>query len=386
MIVWITRDTGEVFERRYSFRFCRKMSERLTGEKVIDVDPEETLGGLRNLLPEDEDVLIVDDPETVIPRVSLHMMRETLKRSRAIAVGPVMNVSAHADQTAQLPFRYLDLATFREAAEAMAQNHGEKSQAVTGLDPSCIPVSAGFWSSVPPVAKISEVAGYLDRDLQISRGALIHRFSGYFSSGRADLAGLVPQHARKVLDLGCARGEYGRTLKREKPDIHLVGVELYPELARHAEECYDQVMTGTIEEIALPGDFDVINMGDILEHLRDPWENLAKMYSLLNPGGCLVGSVPNIGHWTIVRNLCEGNFEYIPFGLLCVGHLRFFTEKTLVDSLEEAGFSLDILEREQIPPTPRGAEFIRKVTQSGWGDRTSLMTNELIFRAKKESR
>jgi len=386
MIVWPKRAAEEVLEIQYSFRFCRKMTEHLTGEKIVDIDPEKPLNELGDFRAGNDDILFVNDPETIIPRLSLNMMRKTLEQRSAFAVGPVMNVSSNPGQTAELPFRYLDFATFKEAAEAIAENHGEKSIIVTELDPACILISSGLLQSIPLEVKINQVIEYINQNLYISEGALIHRFSGYFSSDRADLARLVPQQAGKILDIGCAKGGYGRTLKHTRSDIYLVGVELYPDLARHAQECYDEVLKGTIEEIALPEDFDVINMGDILEHLQNPWDKLAKLYSLLKPDGFLVGSVPNIGHWTIVRNLLKGNFEYIPFGLLCIGHLRFFTEKTLIDSLEDTGFTLDILEREQISPTPLGTDFINEMIESGWGDRTSLMTNEFIFRVQKASR
>lgn len=386
MIVWTTHDAGEVFERQYAFRFCRKMTEMLTGEKVVDVHPGSTLGELGSVLEGEGDVLFVHDPETIIPRLSLDIMKKTLGRKGACAIGPAMNVSSHAEQTAELPFRYLDLSTFQETCEALAERQGELSVAVTELDPACVLISSQTLASVPPGTKINRIPEYFDRDLHIAKGALVHRFSRYFSSPRIDLADLVPPQAENVLDIGCARGGYGRTLKNSRPGVHLVGVELFPELARDAMEIYDRVITGTIEDVELPEGFDVINMGDLLEHLRDPWENLERMHSLLKPDGALVGSVPNVGHWTIVRNLLEGNFQYIPIGLLCIGHLRFFTENTLVDSLEDAGFFLDILEREQIAPTPQGADFIETMVDSGWGDRTSLLTNEFIFRARKGAR
>jgi 2-polyprenyl-3-methyl-5-hydroxy-6-metoxy-1,4-benzoquinol methylase len=385
MIVWPTWNAQEVFEIQYSFNFCRDTTERLTGEGIIDIDPEKSLEELGDFLIEGEDVLFVNDPETIIPRLSLNMMSKVLKLKNGLAVGPVMDISSYPEQSVDLPFRYFDLATFQEAAETIAHNIGERSMKVAELDPACFLVSSGFLHKIPQDTKINKIIEYLDRDLHISQGALIHRFSGYFAMDRTDLVNLVPQQAKKILDIGCAKGGYGRTLKNQGSDVYLVGIELYPELARFAQESYDQVLTGNFGEIELPEDFDVINMGDILEHLQNPWDNLEKVYSLLIPNGYLVGSVPNIGHWSVVRNLLKGHFDYIPFGLLCIGHLRFFTEKTLVNSLENAGFVIDILEREQVSPTPQGAHFVDEIVKSGWGDRISLMTSEFIFRAQKVS-
>ncbi|MBU0734196.1 MAG: class I SAM-dependent methyltransferase, partial [Proteobacteria bacterium] len=147
---------------------------------------------------------------------------------------------------------------------------------------------------------------------------------------------------------------------------------------------YDEVITCPVEEADLTGGFDLVNCGDILEHLRDPWAMLNRIHSLLRDEGYLVMSVPNVGHWSIVRNLMRGAFQYIPSGLLCATHLRWFTESSIRKALEKAGFSIEIFQREQIPPTPRGEAFIRDMCAAGYADETSLKTNEFVIRAVKQ--
>jgi len=45
--------------------------------------------------------------------------------------------------------------------------------------------------------------------------------------------------------------------------------------------------------------FDVVTMGDVLEHLADPLRVLKMAHDLLAPGGCIVVPVPNIAHVSI---------------------------------------------------------------------------------------
>jgi hypothetical protein len=49
-------------------------------------------------------------------------------------------------------------------------------------------------------------------------------------------------------------------------------------------------------------------------------------------------SVPNVGHHAIVEDLLGGRWDYLPVGLLCSTHYRFFTRRTLSDWITAAGF------------------------------------------------
>lgn len=110
---------------------------------------------------------------------------------------------------------------------------------------------------------------------------------------------------------------------------------------------------------------------------------LKRLHALLYSDGYLVLSVPNVGHWTIVRGLLKGEFEYVPLGLLCIGHIGWFTESSLRQTLFETGFVPDKFQRQQLPTTPQGEAFIRYMCGSGYGDEQSLRTNEFIVWARK---
>jgi hypothetical protein len=109
------------------------------------------------------------------------------------------------------------------------------------------------------------------------------------------------------------------------------------------------VYEGAIEAIAptLPrGAYDAIVLADVLEHTVEPGQVLRLLRPLLNPGGpggpggALVLSVPNVRHWSVLRPLLEGRFDYADLGILDRTHLRFFTRTTLLQLLAHEGLAL----------------------------------------------
>jgi hypothetical protein len=77
---------------------------------------------------------------------------------------------------------------------------------------------------------------------------------------------------------------------------------------------------------------------DVLEHVIDPVELLLLAKSVLNEGGHVIISVPNVAHWTVRWQLLAGRFDYEPTGIMDATHLRWFTAKTIVAVLQTAGF------------------------------------------------
>ena len=74
-----------------------------------------------------------------------------------------------------------------------------------------------------------------------------------------------------VLDVGCSIGYLAAPLVARRNTV--VGVELDAAAARVAQGFCEQVLLGDIETMELPlepGSFDVVLLGDVIEHLRDP--------------------------------------------------------------------------------------------------------------------
>lgn len=166
--------------------------------------------------------------------------------------------------------------------------------------------------------------------------------SGYYHHQRPELVALVPQQARRVLDVGCAAGMMGAALK-ERGVAEVVGVEINPVAAREAATRLDKVIVGDIEEIELTypeGYFDTIVLGDVLEHLRDPWNLLKRLRRYLAEGGKIVASIPNVAHISVIRDLIRGEWRYADIGILDRTHLRFFTLSSIREMFANAGYRI----------------------------------------------
>ncbi len=197
---------------------------------------------------------------------------------------------------------------------------------------------------------------------------LCHEFIDYYGEPRADILRFVPPTAKDVLEIGCARGATGRLLQ-DTLGCRVTGVELNPVVAREAAAVLHRVVCGDIERIDLEGAFDAVVATELFEHLADPFAFLARARSLLRPGGRIILSTPNTGHYSIVEDLVAGRWDYVPIGLLCYTHLRFFTEATLRDWLGMAGFaSYEIVpQTTELPERFRSLRGILDVNEASLG-------------------
>ncbi len=186
-------------------------------------------------------------------------------------------------------------------------------------------------------------------------GAFVHDFASYHQARREDMLPLLPAKVARILDVGGGEGGFLSAVKELRGcETHLA--EYSEEACRTARGQVDQVWQGdflTQPFAGLPAQgqaaFDCISFLDVLEHAVDPHAWLSRARGLLAPGGAILLSIPNAGHWGVVADLIEGRWDYCPLGIHCVTHLRFFTWKTLEDLLAGAGFRVEHLERVQVP-------------------------------------
>ena len=173
----------------------------------------------------------------------------------------------------------------------------------------------------------------------------------YFGHARPEVLALVPESARRVLDIGYGAGRLGEALKARQ-ETRVVGIELNEIAASAARQRLDEVWVGDIERLDLDfpsGSFDAIVCGDILEHLRDPDRLLRRARVWLAADGRLVTSIPNVRHHSVVRSLLEGNWTYESAGLLDSTHLRFFTRREIEELLFRAGFAVEEMRSVCVP-------------------------------------
>lgn len=165
-----------------------------------------------------------------------------------------------------------------------------------------------------------------------------------YESARPDVQALVPGGAKRILDLGCASGELGAALKRRQ-GAEVVGIELGEAYAGDARTRLDEVHQGDIDGVLAEQDlgrFDCLIAADVLEHLVDPWATLRRAGALVEPGGAVVVSLPNVRYLlTYYRLIVQGRWPREPSGFFDATHLRWFTPLDAQDLIEQAGFTVD---------------------------------------------
>ncbi len=159
-------------------------------------------------------------------------------------------------------------------------------------------------------------------------------------------------HGKRVLEVGCASGYMSRRLTQLGNRV--TGLDYDAAAVDEARPFCEAVVVADLDRQTLRAAvedrrFDVIVFGDVLEHLRTPWQVLEDSRELLAPNGYAVISIPNIAHGSVRLSLLRGTFEYSEFGILDNTHLRFFTLRTIRELCSRAGYRIDVLDRTKVP-------------------------------------
>jgi len=186
------------------------------------------------------------------------------------------------------------------------------------------------------VTAATDVAAFYDHvwdafgDLDRENPAAYHR--------RRLILGLLREHARsatQVLEVGCGQGALLKRLALELPAAVIHGADVS---SRSLEKSRALVGSAELFELDLSaldfdalhaarfGRFDLVICSEVLEHLADDALALARIRSLLAPGGHLIVTVPS-GPKT--------RFD------VAIGHVRHYTRAGLSRRLRESGYDVE---------------------------------------------
>ena len=179
-------------------------------------------------------------------------------------------------------------------------------------------------------------------DIQASRETLYcEKPASYFSGARHDMVSLLGTGPNAhILEIGCGDGATGAASFAAGKAAHYTGIELMPEVAEQARQHLSEVITANVEQFDLTpfyGRFDALIMSEVIEHLVDPWDAVARLLVCLKPGGEIIASSPNVAHRRVIGDLIAGRFEYESEGVMDRTHLRWFTPRSYRALFEAAG-------------------------------------------------
>ncbi|MFZ3048493.1 MAG: class I SAM-dependent methyltransferase [Desulfatirhabdiaceae bacterium] len=209
-----------------------------------------------------------------------------------------------------------------------------------GREPFMFLIRSRVLSNIKSVVDIFQLPKMLEDRTAISQRAYIHPFFDYYMEKRADVVDMIPESVVSLLDIGCTRGGFGSYLKSQR-SCRVVGIEMNPVEGNVARNVLDHVIIGDALQADVNGRYDCVTCLDVIEHFEEPVRLLARIRNeFLGDKGLLVLSVPNVGHWSIVEDLLAGRWDYLPVGILCNTHLRFFTRSSITGFLAENGFRI----------------------------------------------
>jgi len=168
----------------------------------------------------------------------------------------------------------------------------------------------------------------------------------YHRLNRQELINLFSSPRKMVIEIGSSGGYAGKYCKEKFPGVTYWGFELNQGAARESLQNLDKVVCGKFEEQNLevlglkPNSVDGVVLGDVLEHMYDPWRVLTALLPWLTPDAELVISLPNVRNLWLMNEIAEGRFTYTPDNLLDITHIRFFTLREIHSMLDSTGYSI----------------------------------------------
>lgn len=153
----------------------------------------------------------------------------------------------------------------------------------------------------------------------------------WFRARNALITRALRQHfpgARSLLELGCGNGFVLRGIRTARPDLHLVGTELFSEGLAFARGRVPEAAFARVDARALPfkdASLDVVGAFDVVEHIEEDEQVLREAYRVTKPGGGIVLTVPQHRWlWSAVDD----------YSL----HQRRYSRRELIERVEAAGF------------------------------------------------
>ena len=131
----------------------------------------------------------------------------------------------------------------------------------------------------------------------------------------------VPPEETRILDVGCSFGTFLGILSEH--GFNAEGVEPAEKAAGECRRAGLKVHHGILQDVGFSdGDFDVITMYEVIEHLPDPRPLMEECHRVLRKGGMMFLSTGNARSWT--ARVMKGQWDYFSMLDGGQGHISFF--------------------------------------------------------------
>jgi SAM-dependent methyltransferase len=174
----------------------------------------------------------------------------------------------------------------------------------------------------------------------------------YYAGLNEKLLESINSNPQKCLEIGCANGRLGRALKKRFPSLEYIGLDISKQAVAEASAYLDRTIEVDISTICDDeyasffdyATFDLIILGDVLEHLPRPEAVLKGLKQVSRAETVLHICVPNMSNIMVIERLLTGDFDYDNMGILDDTHLRFYTPSLIVKHLLNTGWLPNIVD------------------------------------------
>jgi 2-polyprenyl-3-methyl-5-hydroxy-6-metoxy-1,4-benzoquinol methylase len=140
----------------------------------------------------------------------------------------------------------------------------------------------------------------------------------------------------RVFDVVCGGGDLGRCLKEKSCIVTGWDWKLDP-IDKNAD-FYKLLEERDVEKEGFGKEkYDAVVFSDVLEHLYDADKLLRQSRDILNAGGKVLVSLPNVAYFENRLGLFKGDWNYTDEGILDRTHIRFYTLSTARKFLTDGG-------------------------------------------------
>lgn len=180
-----------------------------------------------------------------------------------------------------------------------------------------------------------------------------------------------------MLDVGCGIGFFLNEVKARYPVMKRYGVDYSKYNLKKARTVGVVKRCDLNESIPFKDNFfDLVYIGEVIEHVVDPDKVLRESSRVLKKGGKILITTPNLCSWynrilvllgiqpifyetsTEDPQIGAGIMKYIKKGKIPVGHIRIFTKKALVDQLEHKGFKVVAVKGAHFAALPKNLRWV----------------------------
>lgn len=212
--------------------------------------------------------------------------------------------------------------------------------------------------------------------------------SSYHRLARKELIDLFSGNRRRVIEIGSSGGYTGKYCKEKFSDTEYWGFELNQAAAKESLKNIDRVVCGKFEDQNLdilglePHSVDGVVLGDVLEHMYDPWRAMKALLPWLTQEAEISISIPNVRNLWLMNEIAEGRFPYDQHGLLDITHIRFFTLQEISNLLDSTGYQID---KYAFKLDERLVEFYNKNSSAPGAGPKTLQYKNVAVRTTAES-